>query len=87
MLPAEARVELVAALECVDYVVVFEEVTAEALLGDLRPDVQCKGTDYTRESVPERPVVQSYGGEVRIVGDPKSHSTREILAAVVNKLL
>ncbi len=85
LLPAEARVELVAALECVDYVVVFEGATAEALLSDLRPDVQCKGTDYTRESVPERAVVESYGGEVRIVGDSKSHSTRGMLAEIVKK--
>lgn len=79
VLPAGARAELVAALEPVDYVVVFDEVTAEALLRDLRPDVQCKGTDYTEGSVPEREVMRSLGGSVRIVGDPKSHSTRELL--------
>ncbi len=87
VLPVEARAELVAALEPVDYVVVFEESVAVELLRELRPQVHCKGTDYTPESVPERRVVESYGGEVHIVGDPKSHSTRDILAEVVKKRL
>jgi rfaE bifunctional protein nucleotidyltransferase chain/domain len=82
ILPAEGRAELVAALESVDYVVVFDELTAEEILLDLRPDVHCKGTDYTEETVPEREVVKSFGGEVRIVGDAKNHSTRELLAEI-----
>lgn len=85
LLSVEARAALVAALEAVDYVVVFEESVAAELLRDLRPQVHCKGTDYTPESVPERSVVESYGGEVRIVGDPKSHSTRDLLAEIVKK--
>lgn len=82
LLPAEARVELVAALECVDYVVIFDEMTAKAVLRDLHPHVQCKGTDYTAESVPERAVMEELGGTVRIVGDAKDHSTRDILAEI-----
>lgn len=82
LLPAEARVELVAALECVDYVVIFDDLTAEGVLRDLRPQVHCKGTDYTAESVPERAVMEELGGTVRIVGDAKDHSTRDILAEI-----
>jgi D-glycero-beta-D-manno-heptose 1-phosphate adenylyltransferase len=79
LLPAEARIELVAALESVDFAVIFEDLTAENLLRDLRPHVHCKGTDYSLETVPERAVVESLGGEVRIVGDAKRHSTRELI--------
>jgi D-glycero-beta-D-manno-heptose 1-phosphate adenylyltransferase len=82
LLPAAARAELVAALEAVDYVVIFDEPTAEAVLRELRPDVHCKGTDYTEETVPEREVVRSLGGVVRIVGDAKEHSTRVLLAGI-----
>ena len=82
LLPAAARAELVAALEAVDYVVIFDELTAETVLRELRPDVHCKGTDYTEETVPERDVVRSWGGSVRIVGDPKDHSTRDLLERV-----
>lgn len=82
VLPAEARVELVAALEPVDYVVVFDDLTAESVLRDLCPDVHCKGTDYSRRTVPEREVMRSLGGKVRIVGDAKNHSSREILAEI-----
>jgi rfaE bifunctional protein nucleotidyltransferase chain/domain len=85
LLPAEARVELVAALACVDYVVIFEGVTAEGVLRDLRPHVQCKGTDYSAETVPERAVMEELGGMVRIVGDPKSHSTRALLDELVKR--
>ena len=85
LLPAEARAEMVAALESVDYVVIFEDLTAEGILRDLRPDVQCKGTDYSAEMVPERTVMESLGGRVRIVGDAKGHSTREILAEIVKR--
>jgi len=82
IIPARGRAELVAALESVDYVVIFDEPTAAEILLDLRPHVHCKGTDYSPETVPERDVVKSFGGEVRIVGDPKDHSTRELLAEV-----
>lgn len=79
ILPAADRAELVAALACVDYVVLFGEATVERLLTRLKPDVHCKGTDYTVESVPERAVVAAYGGRTAIVGDPKDHSTRDLL--------
>jgi rfaE bifunctional protein nucleotidyltransferase chain/domain len=80
ILAAEHRAELVAALRCVDYVVIFPEPTVGPLLDALRPDVHCKGTDYTLDTVPEREVVKAYGGRVAIVGDPKDHSTRDLLA-------
>jgi len=80
VLPAMERAEIVAALESVTYVTIFDEPTVEQLLLALKPDVHAKGTDYTTESVPERDVVRSYGGEVAIVGDPKDHSTTEIIA-------
>lgn len=82
VLAAEARAELVAALRCVDYVVIFPELTVGPLLEALHPDVHCKGTDYTVESVPEREIVKAYGGRTAIVGDPKDHSTRDLLARV-----
>ena len=82
LLAAEARAELVAALEAVDFVVIFDETTAEDALRELRPDVHCKGTDYTEETVPEREVVRRLGGVVRIVGDAKDHSTRALLAGI-----
>jgi D-glycero-beta-D-manno-heptose 1-phosphate adenylyltransferase len=80
--PAADRAELVAALRGVDYVVVFNDPTVERLLILLKPDVHCKGTDYTIDSVPERAVVLSYGGRTAIVGDPKQHNTRELLARI-----
>jgi rfaE bifunctional protein nucleotidyltransferase chain/domain len=85
ILPEEARAELVAALEPVDYVVIFAERTAADVLDDLRPDVHCKGTDYSAETVPERNLVKSYGGSVQIVGDAKNHSTRELLAEIARR--
>jgi len=77
-----ARAELVAALRGVHYVVIFDDDTVGPLLTSLRPDVHCKGTDYTVETVPERAIVQAYGGRTAIVGDPKDHSTRDLLKAV-----
>ncbi|HNV02798.1 MAG TPA: adenylyltransferase/cytidyltransferase family protein [Vicinamibacterales bacterium] len=74
------RAEIIAALRCVDYVVVFSGTTVGDLLLRLKPDVHCKGTDYTVETVPERPIVRSYGGRTAIVGDPKDHSTRDLLS-------
>ena len=85
ILPEEGRAELVAALESVDYVVVFDELTATEVLLELLPHVHCKGTDYTKESVPEREIVKSFGGEIRIVGYPKDHSTRDLLADIARR--
>ena len=82
ILPASERAELVAALRGVDYVVIFEEPTVGPLLELLRPDVHCKGTDYTADTVPERETVRAYGGRIAIVGDPKDHSTRDLLARI-----
>jgi rfaE bifunctional protein nucleotidyltransferase chain/domain len=84
ILSAADRAELVAALRCVDYVVVFSEPTVGPLLEAIRPDVHCKGTDYTLDTVPERDVVRSYGGRIAIVGDPKDHSTRDLLARIAD---
>jgi len=80
VLPAPQRAEIVAALESVNYVTVFDEPTVAELLLALKPDVHAKGTDYTVDTVPEREVVKSYGGRVAIVGDPKDHSTSQILS-------
>lgn len=80
VLPAEERAEILAALESVTYVTIFDEPTVEQLLLALKPDVHAKGTDYTTDTVPERDVVRSYGGQVAIVGDPKDHSTSEIIS-------
>lgn len=82
VMPADERAEIIAALRGVDYVVVFGEPTVETLLELVKPDVHCKGTDYTIESVPEREVVLAYGGRIAIVGDPKDHSTREMLQRI-----
>jgi len=80
--PEDERALLVAALKLVDLVVVFHEDDVKRLLLELRPDVHCKGTDYTPETVPERDVVRSYGGRVAIVGDPKRHDTRALLERI-----
>jgi rfaE bifunctional protein nucleotidyltransferase chain/domain len=82
ILDEHSRAQLVAALRCVDYVVLFAEPNVEALLEELRPDVHAKGTDYTAETVPERAVATRLGIRVAIVGDPKDHSTRELLESV-----
>jgi D-glycero-beta-D-manno-heptose 1-phosphate adenylyltransferase len=82
ILPARDRAELVAALRGVHYVIIFPEPTVAPLLELLRPDVHCKGTDYTAETVPERETVRAYGGRIAIVGDPKDHSTRDLLARI-----
>jgi rfaE bifunctional protein nucleotidyltransferase chain/domain len=82
ILAAADRAEVVDAVRGVDYVIVFGDATVERLLQLLRPDVHCKGTDYTLETVPERNVVRAYGGRTAIVGDPKDHATRELLARI-----
>lgn len=79
VMPAEERAEIVAALADVDAVVIFSELDVRALIREIRPDIQAKGTDYTMDSVPERDAVAEYGGRVAIVGDPKNHSTSEII--------
>ena len=78
-MPAGERAEILAALSDVDAIVVFDEPDVRALIREMHPDVQAKGADYTRENVPERDEVLSYGGRVEIVGDPKDHSTTELL--------
>jgi D-glycero-beta-D-manno-heptose 1-phosphate adenylyltransferase len=83
ILPARERAELVASLESVDLVTIFDEPTVEELLLTLRPDVHAKGTDYTVDTVPEREVVKSIGGQVAIVGDPKDHSTSDMIARLM----
>src|SRR5215210_1474571 len=82
LVPERERAELLAALRAVDYVTIFPEPNVEALLRAIRPDIHAKGTDYTEETVPERDVVLSLGGRVAIVGDPKHHSTTEMLKAL-----
>jgi rfaE bifunctional protein nucleotidyltransferase chain/domain len=80
IIAAADRAELVAGLRNVDYVLIFGDKTVERLLTLLTPDVHCKGTDYSIETVPERAVVRAYGGRIAIVGDAKSHSTRDLVA-------
>ena len=82
ILDESARAQLVAALRCVDYVLLFAEPNVETLLEELRPDVHAKGTDYTADTVPERAVAARLGIRVAIVGDPKDHSTRELLESI-----
>ena len=82
ILSAADRAELVSALRSVDYVMIFSELDVNQLLRVLRPDVHCKGTDYTIETVPERDTVRRYGGRTAIVGDPKNHSTRDLIARI-----
>ena len=85
ILPEAERAEIVAALACADHVFVFDEPNVEAALLLLRPDVHCKGTDYTHASVPERETVLGYGGRIAIVGDEKSHATRDLIREITRK--
>ena len=85
ILDENERTALVSALRCVDYVVVFDEPDVTRVLDVLRPAVHAKGTDYTEETVPERDRVLAYGGEVRIAGDPKDHSTRDIIRSIAER--
>ena len=82
LVPERERAEIIASLRAVDFVTIFTEPTVEALLRAIRPDIHAKGTDYTEETVPERDVVRSYGGRVMIVGDPKDHSSTEMIRKV-----
>lgn len=82
LLPESERAEIVAALAAVDLVTIFDEPTVAELLMAIKPDIHAKGTDYTEDSVPERDVVRSFGGRTAIVGDPKDHSTSEMIRRV-----
>ena len=82
VIPDHERAELICALECVDHVVVFPEATVENVIKAIRPNYQCKGTDYTEESVPEGDLVRSLGGQVKIVGDPKDHDSSAIIRKI-----
>lgn len=86
LMPEGERAEIIAALADVDAVVIFDEPDVRALIREIRPEVQAKGTDYTRDTVPERDEVIACGGRVEIVGDPKDHSTTDILGQVRNSL-
>ncbi|HET8577314.1 MAG TPA: adenylyltransferase/cytidyltransferase family protein [Methylomirabilota bacterium] len=87
VMPVAERAEIVGALAAVDAVVVFDEDTADALIARLRPDVHAKGTDYTADDVPERNAVLAAGGRVAIAGDPKDHSSRDLIATIVERFL
>ena len=80
------RAEILASMECVDYVLLFDALTVDGILNELHPDIHAKGTDYTKESVPERETVRAYGGEVAIAGDPKDHSTRDLINTILSKV-
>ena len=80
LMPQDQRAEMVASLEAVNLVTIFDEPTVEQLLLDMKPDIHAKGTDYTEDTVPEREIVRSYGGRVAIAGDPKDHSTSKLMA-------
>ena len=82
LVPQDQRAQIVSALEAVNFVTIFEEPTVKELLLAIKPDVHAKGTDYTEDVVPERDVVRSFGGRVAIVGDPKNHSSSEIIDKV-----
>lgn len=81
-MPEQERAELIAALKCVDIVTIFDEPTVEKLIRTIRPDFHAKGTDYTTDSVPEREIVRECGGKVVITGDPKDHSSTELLRKI-----
>ncbi len=79
------RAEILGSFDCVDYTVIFDQLTVDGLLSELRPDIHVKGTDYHPESVPERATVRAYGGKVAIAGDPKSHSSRDMIESILSK--
>ena len=84
-MPERERAEIVSALKFVDYVTIFDEPTVTELIRTVRPDFHAKGTDYTTETVPEREIVREYGGRVAIVGDPKDHSSTDLIQLVSGK--
>jgi D-glycero-beta-D-manno-heptose 1-phosphate adenylyltransferase len=79
------RAEILASMDCVGYVLVFHEPTVDGILRELQPDIHAKGTDYSEDNVPERETVRAYGGRVAIAGDPKGHSTRDLIEAILSK--
>ena len=81
-MPENERTEIISSIRCVDFVTVFDEPTVEELIRAIRPDFHAKGTDYTTETVPEREIVREYGGRVAIVGDPKDHSSTDLIKIV-----
>ena len=85
-MPEDERAEIVAAIRFVDAVTIFDELTVEELIIAIRPDFHAKGTDYTTETVPEREIVKKYGGQVAIVGDPKGHSSTDLISVVSKKI-
>ncbi len=85
LMSQEERAEILSAFTCVDYLVFFDELQLDNVLLTLRPHYQVKGTDYTAASVPEEKVVRSYGGEVKIAGDPKDHSTRDLISTILER--
>jgi D-beta-D-heptose 7-phosphate kinase/D-beta-D-heptose 1-phosphate adenosyltransferase len=85
IMPEDERAEILAALRAVDYVTIFEDPTADRILDLLRPDIHAKGLDYTELSVPERATVLAYGGQIAIAGDPKDHSTKDLLSRIRRK--
>lgn len=85
-MPASERAEIVAAMGVVDYVVTFADDTVERLLRRIQPDVHCKGADYTVDTVPERAVVQAYGGRTAIVGDAKQHASRDLVKKIQQRV-
>lgn len=87
IVPEGERAELLAHLWCVDYVVIFAEITVSELLRDLQPDIHAKGTDYSHQTVPEREVVREWGGQTVICGDPKDHATSDLVAKIGRQLL
>ncbi len=84
-IPESERAEIVSSLRCVDLVTIFDEATVEQLIRAIRPDVHAKGTDYTTDTVPERDIIREVGGRVAIVGDPKDHSSTELIAKVESR--
>ena len=84
--PEAERAEILAALDCVDYVLLFDALTVDGILREIQPDIHAKGTDYTEETIPERDTVMSYGGMVAIAGDPKDHSTRDLIQTILSKV-
>ena len=84
LVPERERAEMVASIRAVDFVTIFSEPTVEQLLLSIRPNIHAKGTDYSEETVPERDVVRSYGGRIAIVGDPKDHSSTEMIRKVMS---
>ncbi len=86
LIPQDQRAEIISSIEAVDLVTIFDEPTVTELLLALKPDIHAKGTDYTEESVPERDVVRSFGGRVAIVGDPKDHSSSQMIERISSEL-